>query len=485
MSFKIDQKGIIRNAMAIPQSILVIDDEKDVGVVISTAAEAIGLDCTATTNATTFLKALTPETSLILLDLRMPEMDGVELLRLLAQRECKVGIVLMSGVDNRVLEAAKQLAQTHGLNIIGHLNKPFGLPELQSMLARHTVPKVFCDSAIKSRDAIPDEELRNAIKTDQFVLHYQPQIDVATGNVIGVEALVRWQHPKRGLIFPFDIIGRAETLGLIGELGWITFSHGIREVGQFADDNGTVPSLSLNVSVHSLYDLTFPDTFMALLNQHGVHAENVILEITESGLIRELASTLDVLTRLRMKQVQLSIDDFGTGYSMMQQLRNIPATELKIDKTFVQNIYVNDADRVMVQKTIEIGHELGMKVIAEGVETTEQLDFIRSKGCDVAQGYLFSRPLPAKDMVNWLKKYRSKNQATKQRTGKKPPMKSKIHTLTSKVLHVTHVDGQDLVEYALVVALIAFAATTGMKSLAGKINTAFTTIGTTLSSYTP
>ena len=135
--------------------------------------------------------------------------------------------------------------------------------------------------------------------------------------------------------------------------------------------------------------------------------DNIIVEITESGLIDQLSYTLDVLTRLRLKHMQLSIDDFGTGYAMMQQLVNIPATELKIDKIFVMNMNLNGSDRVMVQKTIEIGHELGMNVIAEGVETKEQLDFLRLKGCDSAQGNFFSRPLPASEMVSWLQAYRS------------------------------------------------------------------------------
>jgi EAL domain-containing protein (putative c-di-GMP-specific phosphodiesterase class I) len=126
-------------------------------------------------------------------------------------------------------------------------------------------------------------------------------------------------------------------------------------------------------------------------------------------LIIEPSRTLDILTRLRMKQVKLSIDDFGTGYAMMQQFKNIPATELKIDKSFVQEMMGNDRDRIMVQKTIEMGHELGMRVIAEGVETQEQLDILRSSGCDIAQGYLFSRPIPAGEMVNWLHTFRTRN----------------------------------------------------------------------------
>ena len=165
--------------------------------------------------------------------------------------------------------------------------------------------------------------------------------------------------------------------------------------------------LSLNASVYSLHDLKFPDMLVSIAEKHGISPANVTIEITESGLIEELSRTLDILTRLRMKQVKLSIDDFGTGYATMQQLRNIPATELKIDKSFVQDMQGNEKDRIMVRKTIEMGHELGMRVVAEGVETREQLDILRQDGCDCVQGYLFSRPLPPAELVVWLKTYRS------------------------------------------------------------------------------
>ena len=288
------------------------------------------------------------------------------------------------------------------------MNKPFRLKEVQSLLTKTSTPKM--SPAVKStkQDRIQDEELRKAVEQDEFVLHYQPQIEIATGNVIGVEALVRWNHPEHGLIYPDYFIRRAEELGLIDQLGWIVYDRGMQEVGQFADENGAVPMLSLNVSLHSLKDLNFPDRFVSLIEQNGMSAGNVTIEITESGLMEELSKTLDVLTRLRIRQVSLSIDDFGTGYAMMQQLQNVPATELKIDKSFVQNLQRNERDRVIAQKTIEIGHELGMKVVGEGVETQEQMDFLRANHCDALQGYFFSRPLPAKDLLNWLGYYRSR-----------------------------------------------------------------------------
>ena len=393
--------------MKTKQRILVIDDENDVGEFISTAAQALGLQCTVTTDAKAFLDALTPDKTLIMLDLMMPKMDGVELLRLLGKLKCKTGIVLMSGVGKRTLESAGQVAQALGLSIVGHLQKPFRLTELEEVFERHAEPEATSDVKQTPKIVIEKEELQRAIERVEFVLYYQPQIEIATGRVIGVEALVRWQHPERGLIFPDNFIGRMEELGLIDELGWFVMDRGMSEVAQFANGDGIAPMLSLNASVYSLHDLKFPDLLVSLAEKHGISPRGVTIEITESGLIKELSSTLDILTRLRMKQVQLSIDDFGTGYAMMQQLKNIPATELKIDKSFVQDMQVNESDRIMVLKTIELGHELGLQVIAEGVETQEQLDFLRLKGCDHAQGYLFSRPIPPKEMVNWLASYRS------------------------------------------------------------------------------
>lgn len=391
------------------QSILVVDDEADVGEFVCAAAQAMGFDCVATTDSTTFLELLTPDTSLILLDLVMPELDGVELLRHLSEQKCKAGIILMSGSAKRIIEAAGQLAQALGLTIVGHLQKPFRLAELEKVLARHADAEVPAIARQDFRIVIRKEELRRAIARDEFVLHYQPQIDIATGHMIGVEALVRWQHPERGLVFPDSFIGRMEKLGLIDELGWIVANRGLSEVGQFTNGSGKPPMLSLNESVYSLHDLKFPDILVSLAEKHGITPANITIEITESGLIKELSNTLDILTRLRMKQVKLSIDDFGTGYAMMQQLKVIPATELKIDRTFILDMHNNERDRVIVQKTIEMGHELGMHVIAEGVETQDQLDFLNLKGCDSAQGYLFSRPLPAGEMVTWLKTYRSQS----------------------------------------------------------------------------
>jgi EAL domain-containing protein (putative c-di-GMP-specific phosphodiesterase class I)/FixJ family two-component response regulator len=400
-----------------PGSILAIDDDSDICELICATAEEKGLRCSATTSAEKFLEALSPATSLLLIDLIMPETDGVELLRRLGERHCKVNIVLMSGVGKRVMEVAEELAHAHGLSTVGHLQKPFRAAELEEIFEKHGRSAAAPAAQPRSKVAVIDADVQKAIEGKEFILHYQPQIDIASGKVVGVEALARWQHPELGLIFPDDFISRLEELDLIDQLGWIVVRRGLVDLSRFRDRSGMVPRLALNVSASSLADLKFPDNMSALIATHGVSPDNVNLEITESGLIKELTRTLDVLTRLRMKRMHLSIDDFGTGYSMMQQLRNIPATELKIDRSFVMNMVGSDRDRVMVQKTIEIGHELDMKVVAEGVETPEQLEILRWSGCDIAQGYLFSHPLPADELVRWLSAYRARQAVRSERSG--------------------------------------------------------------------
>jgi EAL domain-containing protein (putative c-di-GMP-specific phosphodiesterase class I)/FixJ family two-component response regulator len=389
------------------ERILVIDDDHDSGQFVIDAAEAKGIECIATATAGDFLEHLSADTTLIFLDIVMPEIDGIELLRMLGQAGCSAGIVLMSGADNRVMETAREWAETIGLPIIGHLQKPFRLTELETIFETSRALQVSATVDQTPRRMIEPGDIQGAIERDEFVLHYQPKIGLATGSIVGLEALVRWQHPERGLLFPDDFIRRTEELGLINQLGWIVVNRGLSDLRGFAIAADTSLTLSVNTSTFSLQDPGFSDMLLSLLQKYGIASHNLIFEITESGLIRKLSNTLDDLAKLRVEQVQLSIDNFGTGHSTTQQLRAIPATELKIDKSSVQNIHTNDRDCVLVQRTIEIGHILGMKVVAEGVETAEQLAFLLSNGCDIVQGYLFSRPLPAEELLKWLKNHRS------------------------------------------------------------------------------
>jgi EAL domain-containing protein (putative c-di-GMP-specific phosphodiesterase class I)/CheY-like chemotaxis protein len=392
--------------MSSSHRIVLIDDDRVVGEIVSALAKAMGLQCEITRTPDEFFERVGPDTTVILLDLVMPEMDGIEILRLLGERGCRARIILMSGINIRVIETAKKLAQSLGLSVVGHLQKPFPIAQLQELLGANIAAERPADSRIEQEVAIPDEDLRRAFDRNEFVIHYQPQINIASGIVTGVEALSRWQHPDLGLVYPDNFISRIETLGLMDRFCWITAERALNEVRQFSNASGYLPRLAINVSVSSLRDLKFPDIFMNLARKYDFPAERIVLEITESGLM-EFSLALDVLTRLRMRNFKLSIDDFGTGYSMMKQLQNVPAIELKIDKTFVKHMDASHADLVMVEKIIEMGHELDMEVIAEGVETEDQFKILREKGCDGVQGFFFSQALPPAEILRWLDTYRA------------------------------------------------------------------------------
>jgi EAL domain-containing protein (putative c-di-GMP-specific phosphodiesterase class I)/ActR/RegA family two-component response regulator len=386
---------------------LVIDDDPIIGQFLSRLSASLDLKCDVTTTAERFLELLRPETSLIFLDLLMPGIDGIQLLRRLSERRCKTPIIIMSGIDRRVLETAERLAKALDLRVVGRLQKPFRLAQVETILREFRRTSLLTPDFHPAEAAIADCDLVRAIENDELVVHYQPQIDVRSDEVIGFEALVRWQRTPQTLVFPDDFIPRVKALGLIDRLGWLVQRQGLSEIEHFAQAGLTRPTLSVNVCASSLLDLSLPDTLASLAEEHGIDPERIIVEVTESGLLKNLSRVLDVLARLRMKGFPISIDDFGTGYAMMQHLRYIPATEIKIDQSFVKNMQVSNSDRVVVEKTIEIGHELGMKVVAEGVETAEQLEFLREIHCDIVQGYYFSKPLAPKALQVWLSNYRS------------------------------------------------------------------------------
>lgn len=391
--------------MANADRVLVIDDDHVVCGLISALAATMGLNCDIVRNPSDFLDRVSRDTSLILLDLMMPGMDGIEVLRLLGERKCGARILLMSGMDKRVLETAEKLAHSLGLAVVGHLQKPFAPLELKSVLESVAVMEAPREVKTVPAVAVTDDEVRNAVRNGEILNYYQPQISLRSGEVIGVEALARWKHPKLGLILPENFLARLDALGLMDDLCWKTGELALQEAKQFVRRSGEQLGLSINATMHSLINLDFPDALVALARRYNFPAEKFTVEVTESRLMSEVSHTLDVLTRLRMKGFQLSIDDFGSGYAMMRQLQDVPATELKVDMSIVERMHVNDSDRVMVEKIIEMGHELKMTVIAEGVVNQAQYELLRTKGCDGAQGYWFSYPLASEALKIWLGAY--------------------------------------------------------------------------------
>jgi diguanylate cyclase (GGDEF)-like protein/PAS domain S-box-containing protein len=244
-------------------------------------------------------------------------------------------------------------------------------------------------------------ELRNALEERQLVLYYQPTVDCARRRVSGVEALVRWQHPQRGMIPPDSFIPLAEQSGAIKALTQYVLDVALRQC-RIWQDAGIDLTMSVNLSMRNLHDPQLPETIARLLGEHGVSPERLNLEITESTIMADPTRALQVLQDLRAMGVHMAIDDFGTGYSSMSYLKGLAVDALKIDKSFVQKLASDASDRAIVRSTVELGHNLGLRVVAEGVEDTISYEQLARLGCDLAQGYYLGRPMPAAELDNWL-----------------------------------------------------------------------------------
>ncbi|MFQ5935109.1 MAG: putative bifunctional diguanylate cyclase/phosphodiesterase [Acidiferrobacterales bacterium] len=245
-------------------------------------------------------------------------------------------------------------------------------------------------------------ELRQAIDADQLVLHYQPKVNIKTGQLIETEALVRWQHPQYDLMSPDEFIPLAERTGLIKPLTLWVLTRALRQQNTWKQA-GLDIGVAVNMSAHGLLDLELPDLVAGLLASHATPADKLVLEITETTIMVDQERALQILTRLADMGVRLSIDDFGTGYSSLAYLSKLPVKEIKIDKSFVMDMNENDKHAMIVRATIDLAHNLGLEVIAEGTLDAVILEHLREHGCDAAQGNHISKPLPAQDFMHWAR----------------------------------------------------------------------------------
>lgn len=244
-------------------------------------------------------------------------------------------------------------------------------------------------------------ELQRAIDDNELVLHLQPLVDLSATTVYGAEALVRWEHPRRGLIMPGDFIPRAERSGLMNELTLWVLRRAIQHAAQLRCA-GYGLRISINVSARSLLRPDFPDTLQALLAAQGVPGSALTLELTEDTLMADQTRTLEIMARLAELGVQISIDDFGTGYSQLAYLKRLPVSEIKIDRSFIQDMLASDTDLSIVSATIGLAHALKLRAVGEGVESAAQLERLKALGCDLIQGFYIGRPMPIEQFQHWV-----------------------------------------------------------------------------------
>jgi diguanylate cyclase (GGDEF)-like protein len=243
-------------------------------------------------------------------------------------------------------------------------------------------------------------ELRRAIESNELELHYQPKVSASTGQVVGCEALVRWRHPQHGYIPPSDFIPHAERTGAIRPLTSWVMATALNDVARWEREGLTV-DVSINVSPVDFADPGFADSVASMLLQTGADASRVILEVTESGAMKDIAATLRMMEQLRVLGLRFSIDDFGTGHSSLAHLKRLPVDEVKIDRSFIKELETQPEDDVIVRSTINLGHALDLKVVAEGVEQASSWNALKGLGCDLIQGYFVSKPLPTSEFTVW------------------------------------------------------------------------------------
>jgi len=386
------------------KNIYIIDDEPQAVEVLSEYIQLMEYTVTTFTEAEVFFKEITEyqENSLMILDLNMPVMDGIEVMRQMVKTGRLLPLILVSGYDSGVLHSAEQLAKAYSLDIVATIEKPFKLNYLHEIIQGYKETQTI--NRPKEALTLSTDELENAILTDQLEMHYQPQINIKTGKVLGLEALVRWQHPEHGLIFPDSFISLAENNNLIGDLTARVIKLSLEQALKWQSEDINL-HISVNISSENIKSLLLPEQLSKLLKLNSLSPSVLTLEVTESSLMGQLVTSLDILTRLRMKGIELSIDDFGTGYSSLSQLYRMPFTELKVDKSFVMNLNNDEEARGIVKTCIMLGHELKMLIVAEGVENKDILNKLNEMGCDIAQGYYIARPMPAAELSLWLKNY--------------------------------------------------------------------------------
>ena len=328
-------------------------------------------------------------------------LDGIEFLqRLKADGRC-CSIILLSGAGTRIMHTVQKILSGGALNVIGTIPKPAGRIALRELLDAWHPAAWLAPSASMSSVNANAEELRAANVGHQWVLHYQPQVDLTTGKTASMEALVRWNHPERGLVYPDHFITAAEACGEIDALTDWVVREAINQRSLWGEE-GLDIKMAINISMTSLLAPEFSERISALVRNAGALPQDVTLEITESQLLSSAKAPLENLVRLRLKGFALSIDDFGTGHSSLLQLRDVPFTELKVDRGFVHGARHNQIIRPILEGSLGIAKRMGLKVVAEGVETQSDWELLRELGCECVQGYFISRPMPPEQLWEWL-----------------------------------------------------------------------------------
>lgn len=336
----------------------------------------------------------------IISDLSMPDMDGMVLMRHLAQRGFTASFILLSGVTDEILSSAAGLAQAHHLDLLGVLGKPCSPERLGALLGARKSHSTHL-SAVRIEESLTLIRLAQALAHGEFVPWYQPKVDIQSGKTTSVEALARWPLEAGGMIGPAHFVPAIEATGLADDLFFAIARAVLNDLARWRSQ-GIFIKAAINMSMDTALNLDMPEQLLTLLHASGLQPSDLIIEVTESKLMVERSLAMETLTRLSLMGFVLSIDDFGTGFSSLVQLVDLPFKELKIDGSFVPRASTERKAEAILRLSVTIGLTLGMSVVAEGVETAGQMDFMRASGATSVQGYHLSRPMPFDACTAWL-----------------------------------------------------------------------------------
>jgi EAL domain-containing protein (putative c-di-GMP-specific phosphodiesterase class I) len=391
-------------------NILVLEDDDFQRKMIIKMLATLDVNICEASNGVQALAILNAENSMpvdiALCDINMPEMDGMEFMRHLGAQRRTTSIVILSTLDTALLASVAKMSLAYGINLLEVIEKPISLARLKQLICQFTAPEKKPLSSLPRLPSFSLEEIIHGVRAQEFEPYFQPKVDLKTGHIVGAEALARWIHPVHGLIPPFAFIGLLEQNNLLDELTFIMLEKSVF-ASRLLRERGFPIAISVNLSITSLTDVNLANKITQVVRDAGVESNRIILEITESATMTDVAHALENLARLRMNGFGLSIDDYGTGYASMQQLTRIAFTELKIDQSFIKNFIATPALRIIVESSIEIARKLNYKSVAEGVETKGDWSMLKNLGCDIAQGYYIAKPMNLTAFIDFCENYKS------------------------------------------------------------------------------